>query len=107
MSHPVEVTDANFKDEVLDSNIPVMVDFWAAWCGPCKMIAPVVAELAKEYEGRAKICKLDVDNNYQTAGAYGIRGIPTLLIFKNGRVVEQLVGVKSKQFLKEKLDAYL
>jgi thioredoxin 1 len=103
----IEVTDANFADEVLKSNIPVMVDFWAEWCGPCKMIAPAVAELAKEYEGRAKVVKLDVDSNNNTAGAYGIRSIPSLLIFKNGEVVEQMVGVKSKQFLKEKLDAYL
>jgi thioredoxin 1 len=103
----LEVTDANFADEVLKSNIPVLVDFWAEWCGPCKMIAPAVAELAKEYEGRAKVVKLDVDSNNSTAGAYGIRSIPSLLIFKNGEVVEQMVGVKSKQFLKEKLDAYL
>jgi len=103
----LEVTDANFTDEVLNSDIPVMVDFWAEWCGPCKMIAPAVAELAQEYEGRAKVVKLDVDSNNNTAGAYGIRSIPSLLIFKNGEVVEQMVGVKSKQFLKEKLDAYL
>jgi len=103
----LEVTDANFADEVLKSTIPVLVDFWAEWCGPCKMIAPAVAELAQEYEGRAKVVKLDVDSNNNTAGAYGIRSIPSLLIFKNGEVVEQMVGVKSKQFLKEKLDAYL
>jgi thioredoxin 1 len=107
MAHPLEVTDANFKDEVLNSNIPVMVDFWAEWCGPCKMIAPTVAELATEYEGRFKITKLDVDVNYQTAGFYNVRSIPTLLIFKNGKVVDQIVGAVPKQRLKEKLDINL
>jgi thioredoxin 1 len=107
MAHTIEVTDANFKDEVLSSNVPVLVDFWAEWCGPCKMIAPAVADLAKEYEGRAKICKLDVDSNYLTAGEYGIRSIPSLLIFKNGRVVDQIVGAVPKQKLKEKLEANL
>jgi thioredoxin 1 len=84
-----------------------MVDFWAEWCGPCKMIAPTVAELAKEYEGRVKVVKLDVDSNYQTAGIYDVRSIPTLLFFKNGKVVDKIVGVQSKQKLKEKLDASL
>jgi thioredoxin 1 len=107
MSHPLEVTDVNFKDEVLNSDKPVLVDFWAEWCGPCKMIAPTVAELAKEYDGRFKIAKLDVDANYQTAGAYGVRSIPTLLIYKGGRVVDQIVGAVPKQRLKEKLDANL
>jgi thioredoxin 1 len=107
MSHPLEVTDVNFKDEVLNSDKPVLVDFWAEWCGPCKMIAPTVAELAKEYDGRFKIAKLDVDANYQTAGSYGVRSIPTLLIFKSGRVVDQIVGAVPKQRLKEKLDANL
>ena len=107
MSHPLEVTDVNFKDEVLNSDKPVLVDFWAEWCGPCKMIAPTVAELAKEYEGRFKIAKLDVDANYQTAGEYGVRSIPTLLIFKSGKVVDQIVGAVPKQRLKEKLDANL
>ena len=103
----LEVTDANFKNEVLDSNLPVMVDFWAEWCGPCKMIAPTVAELAKEYEGRAKVVKLDVDSNYQTSGAYDVRSIPTLLFFKNGQVVDKIVGAVPKGKLKEKLDANL
>ena len=105
MAH--EVTDANFKNEVLDSSLPVMVDFWAEWCGPCKMIAPTVAELAKEYEGRAKVVKLDVDSNYQTSGAYDVRSIPTLLFFKNGQVVDKIVGAVPKGKLKEKLDANL
>jgi thioredoxin 1 len=107
MAHPIAVTDANFKDEVLNSDKPVLVDFWAEWCGPCKMIAPAVAELANEYEGRAKICKLDVDGNNRTAFEYGIRSIPSLLIFKNGKVVEQIVGAVPKQKLKEKLEANL
>jgi thioredoxin 1 len=107
MAHAFEVTDANFGDEVLNSKTPVMVDFWAEWCGPCKMIAPTVAELAKEYEGRAKVVKLDVDSNYQTADIYDVRSIPTLLFFKNGKVVDKIVGVQSKQKLKEKLDASL
>jgi thioredoxin 1 len=103
----LEVTDVNFKDEVLNSTVPVMVDFWAEWCGPCKMIAPTVAELAKEYEGRVKVAKLDVDANYQTAGAFDVRSIPTLLFFKNGQVVDKLVGAVPKQKLKEKLEANL
>ena len=101
------VTDVSFKDEVLDSKLPVMVDFWAEWCGPCKMIAPTVAELAKEYEGRAKVVKLDVDSNYKTSGAYDVRSIPTLLFFKNGQVVDKIVGAVPKQKLKEKLEANL
>lgn len=103
----IEVTDVNFKTEVLDSQVPVLVDFWAEWCGPCKMIAPAVAELAKEYEGRAKIVKLDVDSNNQTAFTYNIRSIPALLIFKNGKVVDQIVGAVPKQKLKERLEANL
>jgi thioredoxin 1 len=103
----LEVTDANFKDEVLNSQVPVMVDFWAEWCGPCKMIAPTVAELAKEYEGRVKVAKLDVDANYQTAGAFDVRSIPTLLFFKNGQVVDKIVGAVPKQKLKEKLELNL
>lgn len=103
----LEVTDISFKDEVLDSKLPVMVDFWAEWCGPCKMIAPTVAELAKEYEGRAKVVKLDVDSNYKTSGAYDVRSIPTLLFFKNGQVVDKIVGAVPKQKLKEKLEANL
>ena len=89
---PLEITDNNFSTEVLQSAKPVLVDFWATWCGPCRMIAPIVEELATEYEGKFKIGKMDVDNNPQTATQFGIRSIPTLLIFKGGKVVDTIVG---------------
>lgn len=101
------IDDQNFKSEVLDSNLPVLVDFWANWCGPCKMIAPIIEELAKEYAGKVKIGKLDVDNNPKTASHYGIMSIPTLIFFKNGTVMEQLVGVLSKAELKNKIDEHI
>ena len=107
MSHPVTLTDDNFESEVINSSTPVLVDFWAEWCGPCKMIAPAVAELAGEYSGKVKIGKLDVDSNQITAGKFNVRSIPTLLIFKGGKVVEQLIGAMPKQRIKEKLDAAL
>ena len=107
MSHPVVLSDANFAQEVLQSDKPVLVDFWAEWCGPCKMIAPTINELAGEYAGKAKIAKLDVDSNNMTAGQFGIRSIPSLLIFKGGRVVDQIVGAVPKQRIKERLDASL
>ena len=91
------VTDQNFEEEVLKSPIPVVIDFWAAWCVPCKMIAPTLEELAVEFAGKAKIGKLNVDENRGTATNYGIRGIPSLLLFKDGEVKEQMVGVHSKQ----------
>ncbi len=105
--HPIEFTDANFEQEVLKSDVPVLVDFWAVWCGPCKMIAPFVAEIAGEYEGKAKVGKVDVDNNPQTAMTYGIRSIPTLLIFKEGKVVDQIVGAVPKGTLTSKIDGQL
>jgi thioredoxin 1 len=104
---PVELTEASFEQEVLKAEIPVLVDFWAVWCGPCKMIAPVVDELAVEYEGKLKIGKVDVDNNQQIAMRYGIRSIPTLLVFKGGKVVEQIVGAAPKKSLVEKLLKHL
>jgi len=90
-------TDQNFEEEVLKSPVPVLIDFWAAWCVPCKMIAPTLEELAKEYAGKAKVGKLNVDENRNIASNYGIRGIPSLLLFKDGQVKEQKVGVHSKQ----------
>lgn len=104
---PIEVTDSNFQTEVLNSATPVLVDFWAEWCGPCKMIAPVVEELAKEYDGKLKVGKVDVDVNQQVSIQYGIRSIPTLLIFKGGRVVEQVVGAVPKRMLVEKVSKHL
>ena len=104
---PVTVDDANFQNEVVGSPRPVLVDFWAIWCGPCKMIAPIVEELAKEYDGKLKVTKLDVDANPQTAMQFGIRSIPTLLIFKDGKVVEQIVGAVPKRHLVEKITPHL
>lgn len=105
--HPVEITDANFEQEVTKSELPVLIDFWAVWCGPCKMIAPFVEELAGEYEGKIKIGKVDVDSNPQISMNYGIRSIPTLLIFKDGKVVDQIIGAVPKQAIAAKLDAQL
>lgn len=103
----IHVTDADFENVVLKSTIPVMVDFWAEWCGPCKMIAPLVDELSAEYEGKAKMVKVDVDNNSDTAMKYGIRNIPTLLFFKGGEVVDKQVGVVAKSALADKINALL
>ena len=104
---PIPVDDASFQTEVLQSDKPVLVDFWAIWCGPCKMIAPYVEELAKEYDGKLKVAKMDVDANPQTAMKFGIRSIPTLMIFKGGQVVEQVVGAVPKRHLVEKLTPHL
>ena len=107
MSEPIALTDDNFSDEVLSAELPVLVDFWATWCGPCRMIAPIVEELSSEYEGKAKVCKLDVDTAQKTAAEFGIRSIPTLLIFKEGKIADQLIGAVPKQQITEKLDASL
>jgi len=104
---PLELTDANFQQEVLKSEKPVLVDFWAVWCGPCRMIAPVVEEIAKEYQGKLKVGKLDVDHNPETAMQFGVRSIPTLLVFKGGRVVEQIVGALPRKSLLDKVTPHL
>lgn len=104
---PTEVSDSNFESEVLKSNVPVLVDFWATWCGPCKMIAPVVEEIAKEYAGKVKVVKVDVDSNPETSMKFSIRSIPTIMIFKGGKVVEQLIGAMPKKNLMDKLLPHL
>ncbi len=100
-------TDSNFETEVLNSNVPVLVDFYADWCGPCKMMAPVIDELSKEYEGRAKIGKLNVDQNGVTAQKYRVMSIPTLLLIKNGQVIDTIVGAVPKQHLEQKIKSAL
>jgi thioredoxin 1 len=103
----IELTDSNFEEVVLKSDKPVLVDFWAEWCGPCRMVGPVVEELAKEYEGKAVIGKLDVDNNPRVATEFGIMSIPALLFFKDGKVVDKQVGAVPKHVLAGKLNAQL
>jgi len=100
----IHLSDATFETEVLQSSVPVLVDYWAEWCGPCKMLGPVLDELATEYAGKAKVAKVNIDDYQDLAGQFGIRSIPTLLIFKGGQVVEQSVGLKSKKDLKASLD---
>jgi thioredoxin 1 len=107
MAQPIHLADATFEQEVLKSDLPVLIDFWAAWCGPCRMIAPVIDELANDYDGKAKICKLDVDNNQQTAMQFGIRSIPTILIFKGGEVVDTIVGAVPKEQILNKLKSHI
>lgn len=107
MANALHLTDATFEQDVIKSNIPVLIDFWAAWCGPCRMIAPIIEEMANEFDTKAKICKLDVDNNPNTAMQFGIRSIPTLLILKNGEVVDTIVGAVPKAHIVEKLNSHL
>ena len=107
MAETVEITDSNFQEEVLDSDVPVLIDFWADWCQPCKMIAPVVQQIADEYEGKIKVGKLDVDSNAQTSINYNIRGIPALLIFSGGKPVDQIVVAVPKSIIQKKIDEAL
>ena len=107
MTNEIEFTDANFSEEVLGADVPVLVDFWAPWCGPCKMIAPMVEEISNEYAGKVKVGKLNIDDNQTVASQYGVQGIPTLMIFKNGEMVERIVGVRPKETLTGKLESVL
>lgn len=104
---PIELTDANFEETVLKSDKPVLVDFWAEWCGPCRMVGPIVEELSKDYEGKAVVGKVDVDNNPGISMQFGIRNIPTILFFKNGQVADKQVGAVPKNMLSAKIEALL
>jgi len=105
--HTLKFDESNFETEVLQSTLPVLVDFWAPWCGPCQMVGPTIDELATEYAGRAKVGKVNVDEAGQLAGQYGIQSIPTVLIFVNGKVVKQMIGAKHKRDYKAALDAHV
>ena len=103
----LEITDSNFEETVLKSDKPVLVDFWAAWCGPCRMIGPIIDELSEEYEGKAVVGKVDIDSNQQYAAQFGVRNIPTVLVFKNGELVDRKVGVSSKNDYAQALDSLI
>ena len=107
MSKPIAVTDASFDKVVLKSDIPVLVDFWAAWCAPCRMVAPVVEEIANDYDGKVKVCKMDVDSEKQAAGSLGISSIPSLFLFKGGKAVDSVVGAVPKKMLTQMIDKHL
>jgi thioredoxin 1 len=107
MSQPIKITDETFQREVLESSVPVLVDFWAPWCAPCRMIAPVIKEIAQEFDGMIKVAKLNTDENPLIAQEYRIMGIPTLAIFANGKMVDQLVGAVSKNSIVEKMNYYM
>ena len=107
MSKPVEIEEAKFEEDVLKASLPVLVDFWAPWCGPCRMVAPVVEELAKEYDGKISFVKVNVDNSPKVAGKYGVMSIPTLILFKDGQPVSNVVGFRPKAELKKNLDKAL
>ena len=100
----LEITDSNFEETVLKSDKPVLVDFWAAWCGPCRMVGPIIDELSNEYEGKAVVGKVDIDSNQQYAAQFGVRNIPTVLVFKNGELIDRKVGVSSKNDYAQALD---
>jgi len=104
MGKEIEITEKNFDEEVLKSNIPVLVDFWATWCGPCRMVAPVVGEISEEYAGKIKVGKLNVDDSPSLASKYGVMSIPTLMLFKGGQVIDQLIGVHGKAQIKAMID---
>ena len=107
MAELLHVTDDSFDNEVLQSSIPVLVDFWATWCGPCRMIAPIIEDLAKELDGKLKVCKLDVDNNQKVALQYGIRSIPSIFIFKNGEVGDNIIGAVPKAQIQARLQGII
>ena len=107
MAEPINVIDADFENEVLNADQPVLVDFWASWCGPCRMIAPAVKEIASDYDGQLKVVKIDIDENPATPGRYGVMSIPTLMVFKGGQVVERWAGAQPKEMMEQKFQPHL